>query len=207
MEVSHLLFVDGTLIFCDVNHDQLRYLSQVFIWFEVISDPKINLDKSEVIPIWKVSNAQELAQVLGCRIGKLPTSYLGLSLGASYKSSKVWDTLQERFRKRLALWKRQYLFKGGRLTLIKALYQVFCLTSCPYSSSKVGSRLEKNQRDFYGEVVHQRKDLIQLIGTQFAWERRMRASKFTTFLSQTRHCLASGIGDLIQKGNPHGNKS
>ncbi|RVX22614.1 hypothetical protein CK203_012542 [Vitis vinifera] len=54
------------------------------------------------------------------RVGKLPTSYLGLPLGASFKTSRVWDAVEEGFRKRLSLWKRQYLSKGGRLTLIKS---------------------------------------------------------------------------------------
>lgn len=41
--------------------------------------------------------------VLGCKIGNLHVSYLGLPLGASYKSSKVWDAMEERFGKRLAM--------------------------------------------------------------------------------------------------------
>ena len=42
---------------------------------------------------------EELALVLGRGIGKLPTSYLVLSLGASHKSYKVWDVVEERFSK------------------------------------------------------------------------------------------------------------
>ncbi|RVW79726.1 hypothetical protein CK203_042340 [Vitis vinifera] len=61
----------------------------------------------------------ELAMGLGCGAGKLPTSYLGLPLGASFKSPRVWDMVEERFRKRLSMLKRQYLFKGKRLTWSK----------------------------------------------------------------------------------------
>ena len=32
----------------------------------------------------------------------------------------IWDGVEERFRKKLALWKRQYIWKGGRITLIKS---------------------------------------------------------------------------------------
>ena len=60
-----------------------------------------------------------LALDLGCKVGTLPSSYLGLPLGAPHNSVTVWDGIEERFRKRLALWKRQYISKGGRITLIR----------------------------------------------------------------------------------------
>lgn len=52
-------------------------------------------------------NFEVLALELGCKVGELPSSYLGLPLGALHKSMVVWDGgMEERFRKRLALWKR-----------------------------------------------------------------------------------------------------
>ncbi|RVX20225.1 Transposon TX1 uncharacterized 149 kDa protein [Vitis vinifera] len=148
--VSHLLFADDTLIFCDADADQLQYLSWTFMWFEAISGLKVNLNKTEAIPVGEDIPMETLAAVLGCKIGSLPTSYLGLPLGAPYKSIRVWDAVEERFRKRLSLWKRQYLSKGGRLTLLKST-----LSSLPtYFLSlfvipkRVCARLEKIQRDF-----------------------------------------------------------
>ncbi|RVW89042.1 hypothetical protein CK203_029384 [Vitis vinifera] len=90
---------------------QLQYLSWTFMWFEVISRLKVNLSKSEAIPVGKGVPMETLAPVLGCKIGSLPTSYLGLPLGAPYKSTGVWDVVEERFRKRFAnendpLWKQ-----------------------------------------------------------------------------------------------------
>ena len=43
-----------------------------------------------------------------------------LPLGAKHNSQRVWDGVEERFRKRLALWKRHYISKGGRRTLIRS---------------------------------------------------------------------------------------
>ena len=89
MDVSHLLFVDNTLIFCDASKENLEYLSWVFMWFEVLLGLKINLEKSELIPVGEVSNLKDLVGVLGCKVSALPTSYLRLPLGAPYKFSKV----------------------------------------------------------------------------------------------------------------------
>ena len=35
-EVSHLLFVDDTLILYDVSKENIKYLSWTFMWFEAI---------------------------------------------------------------------------------------------------------------------------------------------------------------------------
>uniref|UniRef100_A0A2N9G8A9 Reverse transcriptase zinc-binding domain-containing protein n=1 Tax=Fagus sylvatica TaxID=28930 RepID=A0A2N9G8A9_FAGSY len=40
--------------------------------------------------------------------------YLGLSLGASFKASMVWNPILEKVERRLAGWKKLYLSKGGR---------------------------------------------------------------------------------------------
>ena len=67
------------------------------MWFEVIFGLKFNLDKSVLIPKEQVSNIENLAWVVGCKVGFLPTTYLGLPLGASFKSLQVWDAMKERF--------------------------------------------------------------------------------------------------------------
>ena len=90
------------------------------MWFEAVSGLRINLNKSEIIQIGPVDNVEELASEPGCGIGSLPTSYLGLTLGANHKALGVWDSVEERFRKRLASWKIQYISKGGRLMLFRS---------------------------------------------------------------------------------------
>ena len=130
------------------------------MWFEALLGLKINLNKSEIIQIGTVDNVEELASELRCKVGSLPTPYLGLPLGAKHKALGVWDTIEERFRKRLASWKIQYISKGGRATLIRST-----LSSLPiyYLSlfrmpQKVSARLERIQRQFlWGGSDHDKK--------------------------------------------------
>ena len=117
MVISHLLYADDTIIFCEAKSEQLMCLRWTLMWFEAFSGLKINLNKSEIIPLGRVDNVESLAVELGCRVGSLPTLQLGLPLGAPHRALGVWDSIEERFRKRLS-WKRQYISKGGRLTLI-----------------------------------------------------------------------------------------
>ncbi|RVW23465.1 putative ribonuclease H protein [Vitis vinifera] len=114
------------------------------------SDLRINLAKSEIIPVGEVVEMEELVVKLGCRVGSLPSQYLGLPLGAPNRAPYIWDGVEERVRRRLALWKRQYISKGGRVTLIKST-----LASMPiyqmsiFRMPKVVIRwIEKVQRDF-----------------------------------------------------------
>ena len=150
MVISHMLYVDDTIIFCGANQDQMMYLSWLLMWFEAISGLRINLNKSEIIPVGRITYVDVLDLELGCKVGALPSSYLGLPLGAPHNSVAVWDGIEERFRKRLVLWKRQYISKGGRLTLIRStlsclpvyFMSLFCLPR------RVRLRLEQIQRDF-----------------------------------------------------------
>ena len=120
------------------------------MWFKAISRLKVNLSKTEVFPVGESIPMETLASVLGCKIKSLPTTYLVLSLGAPYKSTKVWDTMEERFRKRLSIWKRQCLSKGGSLTLLKSTLSSLStyFISLFVIPKRVCTRLEKIQRDF-----------------------------------------------------------
>ena len=102
--ISHLLYADNTLLFCGVDPDYMMYLSWLLMWFG--SGLTINLNKSEIIPARNIIDLEVLASELGCKVGALPSSVLGLPLGAPHYSMVVWDGIVERFRKKLALSKR-----------------------------------------------------------------------------------------------------
>jgi len=109
----------------------------------------INLGKSELVPIGEVENVDNLAHILGSRVASLPMTYLGLLLGASFKATSIWNGIIEKVERRLASWKKLYLSKGGRLTLIKSTLSnnTTYYLSFPIPVS-VAQRLERLQEDF-----------------------------------------------------------
>lgn len=149
-EISRLLFVDDTIAFCGVSLDHITNLYWLLMWFEVILRVKISLERREMISVGSVDNVDSLAWKINCKVGELLSSYLGLPLEASYKSKAIWDKDEEQFHKRLSLWKRHYISKGGQITLIYStpsslpIYFISLFTIL----SAMRLRLEKSQRDF-----------------------------------------------------------
>lgn len=107
--------------FCDANREQLRILRVIFILFEAISGLHINWNKSFLYPVNVVSDLPSLAGTLGGRIGDLPTTYLGMPLGAKSRSIGIWNGVIEKCERKLVNWKSRYLYMGGRLTLISSV--------------------------------------------------------------------------------------
>lgn len=64
--------------------------------------------------------SQFLSEKWEMSVASLPMKYLGLSLGASYKATAIWNRVIEKMECRLPAWKKLYLSKGGRLTLLKS---------------------------------------------------------------------------------------
>ena len=163
VEISHLLFADDTSIFCEPSLDQMSYLSWLLMWFEAMLGLRVNLDKSELILVGRMENVEELALEFDCKFSTLLSSYLGLPLGAHFKEVAVWDGVEERLRKRLLIWKRQYISKGSRLTLIRStlssmpIYHMFLF----YMPRSVSLRLEQIQRNFlWGGGALERKPYL-----------------------------------------------
>ena len=91
----------------------MTFLCWLLMWFKAISGLRANFDKSELIPIGRIENVEDLAEELGCKVGRLSSAYLGMSLGAPFKSAAAWNGIKERFRNRLAMWKWQYISNEG----------------------------------------------------------------------------------------------
>ena len=120
------------------------------MWFEAISSSRVNLEKSALLPVEEVATVEELDLELGYKVGSLPTYYLGLPLGVNHKSVAAWDGVEERYRKRLSHWKRNYLSKGGRLILIRSTLSslpIYCM-SLFHLPNTVKKRSKRIQRDF-----------------------------------------------------------
>lgn len=84
MSISHLLFADDNILFCDADLNQVQTLKALLHCFEVVSSLKVNFNKSELVPVGHVSNSKHLATILGCKVSSLPMIF-GSSVGIYLK--------------------------------------------------------------------------------------------------------------------------
>ena len=84
VDISHILFVNDTSLFCGVVPNHRRNLWSLFLCFEAVSGLKTNLDKSQLLSVGNVHNLIGLAGILGCGVVSLSLKYLGLLFGATF---------------------------------------------------------------------------------------------------------------------------
>ena len=58
--ILNLLYADDSLLFYEANCDQMAYLSWLLMWFEAIVGLRINLNKSELIPLGRIFTVEAL---------------------------------------------------------------------------------------------------------------------------------------------------
>ena len=100
--VLHLLFADDTILLCDADEEQILHVRMILLCFQAVTGLKVNALKGEMVPIGEVPNLHVLAKILGCWIGSLPITYLGMPLRASHKSPTVWNPILEKIVRKLA---------------------------------------------------------------------------------------------------------
>ena len=68
--VSHLLFADDTILFCDADVEQILHIQLLLLSFQVVKGLKVNVHKSEMVPIGEVDDVHALADILGCSVDR-----------------------------------------------------------------------------------------------------------------------------------------
>ena len=97
------------------------------------------MSKSTIYQVNSVLNLAKLARIMRCNIGSFPKTYLGLPLGAKFKSNGIWLGRIEKFGKRVATWQLQYLSFGGGVTLINSVMDSIHNSYVPFPYSNRSS--------------------------------------------------------------------
>ena len=58
IHISHLLFADDIILFCNASREQLLSIRLALTCFQAFTSLKVNVGKSEIVPIGEVSNIQ-----------------------------------------------------------------------------------------------------------------------------------------------------
>lgn len=119
--------VVNQLVMVDPSLESIKNLKIILYCFEFLSGLKINFQKSEVF-CFGVQPEEEwaLANMLNCKVGNLPMTYLGIPVDSSKLRMSAFDPLVMKMRHRLDPWKGKFNSSGGNLILLNT-----CLSSLP----------------------------------------------------------------------------
>ena len=84
--VSHLLHADDTILFCDADLVQFLYIRMALTCFEAVTGLKVNMAKSEMVPIGVVDGLNDLVELLSCHTRSLLLQYIGMQMVV-----EIWD--------------------------------------------------------------------------------------------------------------------
>jgi hypothetical protein len=122
-----LQYANDMLLFSSCDKSALRNLKIVLMFFEKISDMRINFNKSEFIPMnLRDDEIHEVSHILNCPVGALPFKYLGVPIHFQKLKREDLQPIVDKLIKRVASWRGSLLAYSSRLVLIKS-----CLTSIP----------------------------------------------------------------------------
>lgn len=72
VNISHLLFADDTLFFCEPNRGHIQSLRVLLLCSEAVTGLQVYLLKSKMVPVGSMSNVQCLASIMGCKFLRFP---------------------------------------------------------------------------------------------------------------------------------------
>jgi hypothetical protein len=125
--VTHLQYADDTIIMVQTDDLDIANLKFLLLCFESMSGLRINFHKSEVMVLGTTDfESQRIANMLNCKRGSFPFTYLGLSISDRTLSARDLQSLTAKVEKRADPWMGKFMSSAARLTLINA-----CLSSLP----------------------------------------------------------------------------
>ena len=123
--ISHLLFADDSLVFCQAKQEEVQVVSDVLDLYAVVFGQCINLEKSSVFFNSNTSRMQRdwIKNALRVKEVEKFESYLGLPTLIGRSKYQAFSFLKERVWKKIQEWKGKLLSKAGKEVLIKAMAQ------------------------------------------------------------------------------------
>lgn len=122
VEILHLQFANDTIFFLAGAEGVWKNLLELPNLFCTVSSLKINKAKCSLAGInWDCEKIKRMVDSWGCEVGSWPITYLCLPFGGRPRALTFWDPVVEKMEKRLQSWKKDFLSRGGRLTLIQSV--------------------------------------------------------------------------------------
>ena len=136
--ISHLLFVDDSLLFCRATVEECQRLLDLLGTYEAAFGQFINRQKTSLFfnTNTKPEVRRAIQQMMGARAMVNCEKYLGLPMVCGKSKVNTFKELQEKITKRVMGWKKKLISKAVKEILIKTVAQAIptysiCLFKLP----------------------------------------------------------------------------
>lgn len=123
--ISHLLFADDTLIFCEASRESALVIADILRRYSLASGQEINLEKSTVVFSRNVGRerVEDIRSCLPVRVVDKHEKYLGLPIEMGRSKREVFSWLRERVWAKTHGFGEKHLSKAGKEVMIEAVLQ------------------------------------------------------------------------------------
>ena len=125
VQLSHLLFVDNSLLICEATPRECHRLLDILVKYEATSGQAINHQKTSLFFSLNTRHEvkEEIQGLMGAQIMSGCEKYLGLPMVGGKSKISTFKELQEKVTKRVMGWKEKHISKASREVLIKTVAQ------------------------------------------------------------------------------------
>lgn len=131
--IDHVQFKGDTIIFNLARREEVLSLKRILSCFQLVLGSKVNISKSLLVGIGVLRGYHLVLggqHIIHCRSSHLPIIFLGLSIRAKLRSRCLWDSVIDKFERKLSICKKQYLFLGEGLLWLRLVCLIFRCTIC-----------------------------------------------------------------------------
>ena len=123
--ISHLLFVDDSLLFCRATMEECQNLLTLLEKYEAALGQAIIRQKTSLFfsKNTRLDVRHTIQHMLKARVMHDCEHYLGLPMTCGRSKVNTFKEIQEKISKRVIGWKEKFISKAGREVLIKTVAQ------------------------------------------------------------------------------------
>jgi hypothetical protein len=121
VEDTFMSYADDTILVMQTSGNQLQHLKSTLLDYATFTGLKINFQMSNLVPInISAQRAQELADIFGCEVAKMPFTYLGLPMGTTKPTVIDLLPLVDRIERKVTS-STLMLYYSGKLAYVNAI--------------------------------------------------------------------------------------